>query len=250
MEFKSGDFLFPKLNHNTCKVGCSDNSLNTQNANGLIAGTSSTITTVIIPAYVKDETTKKLYKVIETNTYCFKLCSKIVSLSLPDTLECIGYDSFAQTSITELIIPSSVNYISKAGLSQMHSLKSVIFLPGSKIELLNWAFLAYSQVKTIIIPPLVKEISQAFYLASQLKSIYYCGSYDLSNFDAAWGSSGFTVYVTSQYHGSKFAGQNYQIDKSNTCLPYEHYIDQICFNTIKYHQAHFLVSLFFIIIIN
>ena len=225
-QFTFGIFAFTKLNSNECKVGVNKDT-SCEEGNGLIEKTYSSVETVIIPAFVKDESTGKIFKVIETNKYCFRNCKNMTSVTLPDTLLTIGYDSFYETSIEELVIPSSVKTLNQACFSHMVKCDSIIFQPGSKIEILPWAaFSNMHKATKIILPPSIKKIDRAFYDAQDLQIIYYCGSYDLSSMNGNWTSEiSLTIYVTESYPSNKFAGKSVIIDQENTCFPYLYYND-------------------------
>ena len=242
-EFTFGIFAFTKLNSKTCRIG-----VGLENGNALIEKTQTTETTIIIPAYVKDESTGKLYKVIETNDHSFKNCQSITSITLPDTLIKIGYDSFFQTSIEKLVIPSSVKYLDAACFSNLVKCTQIIFQPGSKIKKLQWAaFSRLDSLTTLILPPSIKEINQSFYDVNTLKSIYYCGTNDLSSENAYWSSDiQVTIYVTSSYQPNQFAGKDVTKSADSVCSPYIYYLTHTCKQINQFYSFHFPISLCYI----
>ena len=180
--FTYGIYVFTALSPRTCLIGNSTNPEVHVYGNALIEKTECEESTIIIPAYVEDETGRK-YKVIETNQFSFRECKHITSLTIPNTVIKIGRDSFYETSIESLIIPSSVLYLSDSSLSNIRNLSSLIFQPGTNIRKLPLGGLArLTSLKNIIIPPSVKIINQTFkdYYEEHEMNMYYCGSADLS----------------------------------------------------------------------
>ena len=228
MSFEFGIFRFTKLTGKTCRIGVG-NGKSSSEGNALI-NKNSQITTIIIPSFAKDETTQTLFTVTETNVYSFKNYNSITSITLPDTLQFIGQDSFYGTSVEYLVIPQNVNSLDEAAFSNMKMLKTLTFQPGSKIQTLKWATFAYCyNLTTIIIPPSVTQIFRAFNFSSTLQSIYYCGSSDLSDANAEWSVSSINIFVTQNYpKDSKFAGKDVQIDTTSACIPYLYYHSRIC----------------------
>ena len=181
--FHYGIFVFTKLERGCCRVGEGEGT-SSLHGNGLIEKTNTKETTIIIPAFVKD-LSGNLYKVTETNVYCFRGCQSIKNVTLPDTIKFIGRDTFFQTSIESLIIPASVEELDGAALANMNNCKSLIFQPGSKIKELPLAvFASINNVKEIIIPPSVIKMNQPFYDCNVVKTIYFCGTTDMSNMNA------------------------------------------------------------------
>ena len=222
--FQFGIFNLTRLSSRTCAIGTVNDN---QEGNGLVERTKTQETIIIIPSYAKDES-GKLFRVVETNKYCFRGCSSIESVTLPDTLIKIGYDSFYDTSIESLVIPSSVTTLSSAAFSTMKKAKTITFQPGPKVSTLKWAtFANCNLLTTIILPPSIKFIDYGFNRSVALKSVYYCGSHDLSSADMQWSTDNVVIYVTSNYRQSKFGGRSTLINNS-VCLPYLYYHSRRC----------------------
>ena len=245
--FHYGIFVFTKLERGCCRVGEGD-GFSSLHGNGLIERTSTKETTIIIPAFVKDSS-GNLYKVTETNVYCFRGCNSIKNVTLPDTLQYIGRDTLFQTSVESLIIPASVEELDGAAFSHMTYCKSLIFQPGSKIKELKLAvFASITNVKEIIIPPSVVKMDRPFYNCAGAKNVYFCGTTDMSNVDVSMTNmTGSTIFVTSNYpQGATFGGYQVQID-DKICLPYLYYRNKMCTIVINYGRqkiiTYYLISL-------
>ena len=222
--FQFGIFNFTRLSSSTCSIGTADDP---QHGNGLVEKTNTQETLIIIPSYAKDES-GKLYRVIETNSFCFRGCTSIASVTLPDTLLVIAQDTFYDTSIENLLIPSSVTTLHVAAFSTMRKVKTIIFQPGSKVSILNRSMFATCDMLTIIILlPSIKLIERGFRRFTSLRAVYYCGSYDLSSLDVEWSSDEAIVYVTSNYPATTLGGRQVHIDDT-VCLPYLYYRNVQC----------------------
>ena len=213
LSFKYGVFAFTKRDSHTCVLGKNETQDIAEEGNGFVQKKNANIENVVIPSYVTYN--GRSYKVIETNRYCFRLCTFIKYITLPDTLEIIGFDSFYQINVENLVIPSSVKYISKAGLSNLMQCKSLTFQPGSQVSSLPEGSMArLEQVQEIIIPPSVVDIQNAFknVISYQNKTMYYCGTSDLSTATLSqyihW-----TIYVTSNYPSKTMGNVEVKIDE-------------------------------------
>ena len=253
-QFTFGIFALTKLNSRTCTIGINESSEGNENpykeGNGLIDKTETNETTITIPAYAKDEASGKLYKVTETNIYCFRNCKSITSITLPDTLIKIGYDCFFYTSIQKLIIRSSVEILDRASFSHMLKCSEIIFQPGSKIEFLPWStFSRIDKSTTLVLPPSIKKLEKPFFDALSLQTIYYCGSHDLSSMDGNWPEISVKIFVTDAYPSSSFAGKNVEVDTENVCLPYIYYQTNTCKQIKKFNYLQISHSYCYIFLI-
>ena len=151
-------------------------------------------------------------------------------MTIPNTVITIGRDSFYETSIESLIIPSSVLYLSDSSLSNIRNLSSLIFQPGTNIRKLPLGGLArLTSLKNIIIPPSVKIINQTFkdYSEEHEMNMYYCGSADLYGSQIRYYDPddpedhlSLKIFVTSNYHHDTLGNIEVQKDDSNKCHPY------------------------------
>ena len=102
-QFSYGKLHFTTLTDTTCKVGWNE----TVEGNGAIEGIKIK-GNIIIPSVAKDYNNCKTYIVTETGKYSFRKCNKITSITLPDTLIAIRWDTFYGTTITRILVPKSV----------------------------------------------------------------------------------------------------------------------------------------------
>ena len=226
--FSYGDFVFQVIDRKTRRIGnvttwTTDTSYF---ANGVLQRFSYQ-GQAIIPEIAIDESTKRKYKVIETSNFCFKGCTQVKEVYLPQTLKQIGIDSFFDTAITTLIIPKSVTKLREYCLSHMLSLSSLIFEPGSKLETIEKNILCFSNsLKRVVFPPSLKSISEKIFIDSTSSSIefIYCGKNILSESTALTSPSTVKAYVTKLYpKDTQIGGITPSIINDNSCSPYDYY---------------------------
>ena len=226
--FIYGDFIFQTIDRKTCRIGnvtswTTDTSFY---ANGVLKG-SSYQGQVVIPEIAIDELTKRKYKVIEISIFCFKSCTLINEVFLPQTLKQIGMDAFYGTAITSLIIPKSVTILINYCFSCTGSLISLIFEPGSKLETIGEGILdSTNSLKRVIFPPSLKTIGKEIFIRSTSSSIefIYCGTNILSESTALTNPSTVKAYVTDSYpKNTKIGGITPSIINDNSCSPYNYY---------------------------
>ena len=113
-----------------------------------------------IPSYIDVEGEKQIVNKISCR--CFAQITELMSVSLPSTITFIDFNAFFNTKIKKMIIPFSVTTISSSTFNYMHSLETVIFERGIKLE-------SFGKIM--------------FYDCHSLKIVYYCGSTDMSNLE-------------------------------------------------------------------
>ena len=221
--FRDGDFIFQIIDTETCRVGTVMTSCNTF-ATGANSG-SSYQGPAKIPSFAHDASTDKKYKVIETSYYCFRGCSSLKEVVLPDTLRTINCDSFWGTIIAHLTIPASVTIIKEFGLSCMYSLTSLVFERGSKLEQFdNKILYSAHSLTNVVLPPSLKSIGANIFDSSSAASIsvIYCGSNDLSQSGSFSSPSTVNVYVTSIYPANtNLGGKTPSLINNNLCDLYK-----------------------------
>lgn len=94
---------------------------------------------------------------------------------IPDYVEIIGQNAFAERNIESIIIPSSVKIIGGGAFRKCGSLKRVTFLTGSQLETIGErAFEECTALKSVMLPEKLKKIcSHAFYNCSALTSVTF-----------------------------------------------------------------------------
>lgn len=218
MSFQYLDFYFRIIDSKTCYIG----SDNLTVANAPVLGKSYE-GPAIIPSIAIDSSTGKRYIVVATLRYSFRECANLKYVTLPDTLKKIEWDSFYKTSIESLFIPKSVERLGNSGLSNMNSLKSLVFEPGSKLSVIeNWNFNSDSSLTTVIFPPSLKSIGRELFpkIETHIKLVY-CGKNEISA-KLLYKGNNITVYVTKQYRGSQFGDIDVTVMQDNgySCAPY------------------------------
>ena len=108
--------------------------------------------------------------------YAFRGCSSLTSITIPDSVKSIGSSAFSYcSSLTSITIPDSVTSIGEEAFSYCSSLTSII-IPDSVTSIGRYAFRGCSSLTSITIPDSVKSIgSSAFSYCSSLTSIYFVG---------------------------------------------------------------------------
>lgn len=110
--FQYGDLFYRMTSENTVSVISNWESY-------------SSLTSVTIPEYVtySDAT----FKVTGVGNEAFFGYSNITSVTLPATLESIGYDAFRGTGISSITIPESLTYLGSGAFTDCCMLKSVVW---------------------------------------------------------------------------------------------------------------------------
>ena len=78
---------------------------------------------VFIPSEVVSDAVK--YKVTRINGYAFYYCSKMTSVSIPQSVTSIGLYAFSRSGLASVTIPSSVTSLGRYAFAQCSGLKSV-----------------------------------------------------------------------------------------------------------------------------
>ena len=183
----------------------------------------------IIPSIAKDGA--KRYIVTKISSYCFSNCIGLNSISFPDTLKDIDTNILYNTSVKTLFIPKSVRRITGAAFSGVFNLETVIFEPGSRVSIIGGSVFAWCEkLQIIILPPSIRSIdSYMFHGTSSTKSVYYCGSNELTDtklFESPCSTFDVTVYVTNKYPtGKLIGGKNKIVTNLEKCAPYYEVFD-------------------------
>ena len=223
--FVDGDFVFQEITYNTCRIGM----LNNQEGN-CVSENLEYSNPAIIPNTAVNKATGRRYKVVETSKFCFKKCTKLKSVTLPNTLEIIEWDTFYATSISNILIPKSVKKIKCFGFSNMYSLETIVFEPGSRLEIVEYEiFYSCTKLTRVVFPTKVKTIGiEMFSHAPSTITIdfIYCGRNRIETADIFTSPAIVNVFVTNIYPDDrKIGGINANLLTNNTCDAYFNYYE-------------------------
>ena len=128
--------------------------------NGTLVAYDGTATDVVVPEGVE-----------KIGDWAFEDCTNLVSVTLPSTLESIGYEAFYRTALASVVIPEGVEYIGVEAFANCTNLVSVT-LPSTLEEIDDEAFRGCGKLSAIAIPEGVEYISdEAFENCTNLVSV-------------------------------------------------------------------------------
>ena len=216
--FAVNGLIYEEITQSTCKLGTSSEvHSNGATERYLYRGPA------VIPSIVQNKETKRKYRVVETAKFCFRNCSLLKHVSLPNTLKIINHDSFYGTAIESLIIPRSVKILNYAAFSGMSSLETIIFEQGIDLAINGGnIFSSCVKLKKVILPNIKKPIADRLIMVNGVELIY-CGSVAHET-STMFQNVDVVVYVTNKYpSGSKFGGLSpHYLDSNNeSCLIYD-----------------------------
>ena len=111
-----------------------------------------------------------------TSNYIFSGCENLKTITLPENLKFIGYNSFSNTSLSSIDIPDKVQYIWTYAFQNCELLEKVI-LPSALIKIRHGGFEGCKMLDNITIPEKVSEIGySAFGNCTSLQSISFAGN--------------------------------------------------------------------------
>lgn len=114
-----------------------------------------------------------------THNYIFSRCEKLEKIILPENLWFIGYHAFSYTALREIDMPNNVKYIWTYAFHDCELLEKVV-LPSSLIKIEHGGFEDCKLLDKIIIPENVTEIGcSAFGGCTSLQSLSFEGNVSL-----------------------------------------------------------------------
>lgn len=109
--------------------------------------------------------------VVSIGTSCFRYCSALKTVFLPDTLKMIGEFAFSDTGVEELTVPDSVFYIGSFAFYKSKIKK--IGLPASLFAISPYTFDECPDLKSVQIPIGVYKIGEkAFFRCKKLSYVW------------------------------------------------------------------------------
>ena len=106
----------------------------------------------------------------------FRECSRLSSITIPDSVTSIGYYAFSGCDLTSVMIGDSVTSIGYYAFSSCDGLTSVV-IGDSVTSIGDYAFYWCDNLVSVVIPDSIISIGKdAFGNCSKLKDVYYIGS--------------------------------------------------------------------------
>ena len=152
------------------------------------------VTDVVIPSSITYKDV--VYSVTTIGKDAFYACTKLESVTIPDSVTTIGESAFSWCyNLESVTIPDSVTTIDEAAFSCCYDLTSII-IPDSVTSIGSYTFNGCYDLTSIIIPDSVTTVGyNAFYNCTRL--VIYCESKSKpSAWDADWASG-------SDYYGNR-----------------------------------------------
>ena len=116
------------------------------------------MTEITIPATITEDGVA--YRVTELEGFCFDGCTKLKSITIPNSVTNLGgYCFWGCTSLTSITIPNSVTSLGEHCFSNCTSLTSVT-IPNSVTSLGDYCFFDCTSLTSIIIPNSVTTIGK------------------------------------------------------------------------------------------
>lgn len=114
--------------------------------------------------------------VTDIRSFAFCDCSRLKSVSIPDSVECIDWGAFdGCSSLKSIAIPDSVTSIGDSAFWGCSSLKSIAIPEG--VDLLSGSFGDCYSLETVSLPKTLEKLElDVFYNCGSLKDVYYAGT--------------------------------------------------------------------------
>ncbi len=113
----------------------------------------------------------------------FMFCSKMDSITIPNSVTNIDYDAFRDCSFNTVSIPNSVSHIGRGAFSGCLNL-SILILPDSISQIEQYAFSSCYSLRSVTVPPSVTNIAHgAFSDCPSLEEIYFLGDAPTLGYD-------------------------------------------------------------------
>lgn len=184
----------------------------------------------------------KYYTVTQTSKYCFRHCYYITSVSIPNSIEFLDTDTFWNTSISYLFVPSSVKALASYCFSRMEQLKKIEFGEGIVLNIPNGCFYRTYSLNEIVFPSNAIFPNSAAFEFTNLTNIYVCGLIPYTSgenhFSQSFASS-VNIYVRNGYSSTTFLGKtvNIMTNEEYICRFYRKPIIITCQNECYQHYS-------------
>ncbi|MBQ9372485.1 MAG: leucine-rich repeat domain-containing protein [Thermoguttaceae bacterium] len=139
--------------------------------------------------------------VVKIDDFAFKDCSSLTNVVIPNSVQSIGDSVFSNcSSLTSVVIPNSVQSIGDSVFWGCSSLTSVV-IPDSVQTIGSWAFSWCASLTSVVIPDGVQSIGRcAFWSCSSLKGVV------IPNSVQSIGNDAFSICpITLQVHRASYA---------------------------------------------
>ena len=148
--------------------------INQQDKTAAVAPSRRAKGDIFIPRSILWNNNEYVVKSISEKAFNFNLKIKSVIFHSKSELQVICDNAFAESSIEEISIPSSVKEIGIFAFNFCESLEKVEFSEDSQLNSIKESTFSYTSIKNIAIPRNVKQIGEnAFYCCSKLSTIHF-----------------------------------------------------------------------------
>ena len=155
-DFAIDGMCFKRLGFNLVEVTFKDRKFNSYSGD------------VIVPDTVNHD--GKAYVVRAVGDSAFRLCSKLTSVMIPNTVKRIGNEAFRRSGIRSISIPDSVTIIGESAFSRCANLTAVTLNEGLK-EIRNYTFLECTKLSDVKLPASITSIGNKAFSKTAITSI-------------------------------------------------------------------------------
>ena len=155
------------------------------------------------------------------------------------------------TKLKEAVIPNTITEIKQGTFWYCLMLEKVTFMPGSRVQSLDFRFLDTTNVPKLVLPATIKHIGDGFiYNINVDIEITYCGTTVFSNNLFQHMHTNAKVFVHSGYKSDKFGSVNVVVNNDIICpsVVYQDKYTKKCTFTRKHQSLRNLFILIFVVV--